>query len=141
MAVGSGLPHRDGDPFEVRYSDGSLARADVAADACVYSNRLFSAEEPDIAVVVADSMDRPDNGLPYGLPFSRDEPGEIRPGIVVMPAGGGDFWSAIAQGLRPKQTQRAVYVFVKPAFGWAGKPVAQLTASERSTSDELGNTS
>jgi hypothetical protein len=37
---------------------------------------------------------------PYGLPFFRDDVGEIRPGIVVMPAGGGDFWIEIAQDLR-----------------------------------------
>jgi hypothetical protein len=43
-----------GYPFEVRYSDGALARAraaaDVAADAYVYFSRLFAAVEPDIAV-------------------------------------------------------------------------------------------
>jgi hypothetical protein len=104
MAVGSGLPHLDGYPFEVRYSDGSLARAraaaDLAADAYVYFRDLFSAVAPDIAVIVVDGTDWPADGLPYGLPFFRDEPGEIRPGIVVMPAGGGDFWTAMAQDLR-----------------------------------------
>jgi hypothetical protein len=104
MTVGSGLPHLGGYPFEVRYSDGSLARAsaaaDVAADAYVYFSRLFSAVEPDIAVVIADERDWPGNNLPYGLPFFRGEPGEIRPGVVVMPAGGGDFWTAISDDLR-----------------------------------------
>jgi hypothetical protein len=104
MAVGSGLRHLDGYPFEVRYSEGSRVRAraaaDIAADAYVYFSRLFSAVEPDIALVVADQADWPDNGLPYGLPFFRDDPGEIRPGIVVMPAGRGEFWMAIAQDLR-----------------------------------------
>jgi hypothetical protein len=104
VAVGSGLPHLDGYPFEVRYSDGSLVRAraaaDVAADAYVYFSRLFSEVEPDIAVVVLDETDWPGNGLPYGLPFFRDEPGEIRPGVVVMPAGGGDFRIAMAQDVR-----------------------------------------
>ena len=104
MAVGSELLHLGGYPFEVRYSAGALVRAtgaaDVAADAYVYFGRLFSAVEPDIAVVVADEADWPDNGLPYGLPFFRDDAGEIRPGVVVMPAGGGDFWIAIAQDLR-----------------------------------------
>lgn len=38
--------------------------------------------------------------LPYGLPYFDDDAGEIRPGIVVMPAGGGNFWNAMAQGLR-----------------------------------------
>ena len=104
MAVGSELAHLGGYPFEVRYSDGALVRAtaaaDVAADAYVYFDRLFSAVEPDIALVVADEADWPDNGPPYGLPFFRDDAGEIRPGVVVMPAGGGDFWIAIAKDLR-----------------------------------------
>jgi len=75
------------------------AAADVAANAYVYFSRLFSAAEPDIAIIVADEADWSGNG-PYGLPFFRDDPGEIRPGIVVMPAGGGDFWTGIAQDLR-----------------------------------------
>ena len=102
--MGSGLPRLGGYPFEVRYSDGSLGRAraaaDVAADGYLYFSRLFSAVEPDIAVIVADEADWPGKGAPYGLPFFRDEPGEIRPGVVVMPAGGGDFWIAMAQDLR-----------------------------------------
>ena len=101
MAAGSGLPHLDGYVFEVRYSDGALMRAravaDIAAEAYVYFSRLFSAVAPDIAVVVADEADWPSNDLPYGLPFFRNERGEIRPGVVVMPAGAGDFWIAIAQ--------------------------------------------
>jgi hypothetical protein len=92
-----------GYPFEVRYSDGSLVRAraaaDVAADAYVYFSRLFAAVEPDIAVTVSDEADWSGNG-PYALPFFRDDAGEIRPGVVMMPAGGGDFWIEIAQDLR-----------------------------------------
>jgi hypothetical protein len=103
MAVGSGLPHLGGYPFEVRYSDGSLLRAraaaDGAADAYVYFSRLF-AVEPDIALVVANEADWPGSWSPYGLPFFRDDAGEIRPGVVVMPARGGDFWVAMAQDLR-----------------------------------------
>ncbi len=103
MAVGSELARLGGYPFEVRYSDGALARAraaaDIAADAYVYFSRLFSAVEPDIAVVVADEVDWTSSG-PYGLPFFRDDAGEIRPGVVVMPAGAGDFWIAMAQDLR-----------------------------------------
>jgi hypothetical protein len=102
VAVGSELSQLGGYPFEVRYSDGALARAraaaDVAANAYVYFNRLF-AVEPDIAVIVADEADWSGNG-PYGLPFFRDDPGEIRPGIVLMPAGGGDFWNGIGQDIR-----------------------------------------
>jgi hypothetical protein len=103
VAVGSELSQLGGYPFEVRYSDGSRARAraaaDVAANAYVYFSRLFAAVEPDIAVIVADEEDWSGNG-PYGLPFFRDDAGQIRPGIVVMPAGGGDFWIEIAQDLR-----------------------------------------
>jgi hypothetical protein len=104
VAVGSELARLEGYPFEVRYSDGALVRAraaaDVAADAYVYFSHLFSPVEPDIAVVVADEADWPGNHAPYGLAFFNDDAGEIRPGIVVMPAGGGDFWIAIAQDLR-----------------------------------------
>ncbi len=103
MAVGSGLKQLGGYPFEVRYSAGALVRAraaaDVAASAYVYFSRLFAAVEPDIAVIVADDADWSGSG-PYGLPFFRDDAGEIRPGIVLMPAGGGDFWAEIAQDLR-----------------------------------------
>ena len=103
MAVGSELASLEGYPFEVRYSNGALVRAraaaDVAADAYVYFSRLFSAVEPDIAVIVADEADWSSNG-PYGLPFFNDDAGQFRPGVVVMPAGGGDFWIAIAQDLR-----------------------------------------
>src|SRR5580704_16241549 len=77
----------------------ATAAADLTASAYVYFRRLFSAVEPDIAVVVADEADWSGSG-PYGLPFFNDDAGEIRPGIVVMPAGGGDFWGAIAQDLR-----------------------------------------
>lgn len=104
MAVGSGLPRLGGYPFEVRYSDGSLVRARVAADVAAlayrYFSRLFGGFEPDIAVVVADEADWPGSWAPYGLPFFRNDAGEIRPGVVVMPAGGGDFWLAMAQDLR-----------------------------------------
>jgi hypothetical protein len=103
VAVGSELAQLAGYPFEVRYSDGSLVRAraaaDIAADAYAYFSRLFAAVEPDIALIVADEADWPGKG-PYGLPFFRDDAGEIRPGIVVMSAGGGDFWIEIAQDLR-----------------------------------------
>jgi hypothetical protein len=103
VALGSELPQLGGYPFEVRYGNGALARAtaaaEVAADAYLYFGRLFSAVEPDIAVVVLDEGAW-SGSLPYGLPFFRDDAGEIRPGIVVVPAGGGDFWIAMAQDLR-----------------------------------------
>jgi len=104
VAVGSELVRLRGYPFEVRYSDGALVRAtaaaDVAADAYGYLSGLFSAVEPDIAVIVADEADWPDEADPYGLPFFNDDAGQIRPGVVVMPAGAGDFWIAMAQDLR-----------------------------------------
>ena len=103
MAVGSELPQLGGYPFEVRYSNGALVRAraaaDVAAGAYTYFSRLFAAVEPDIAIIVANEVDWSGKG-PYGLPFFRDDAGEIRPGIILMPAGGGDFWIQIAQDLR-----------------------------------------
>jgi hypothetical protein len=103
MAVGSNLASLDGYPFEVRYSDGALERAkasaDIAADAYVHFRGLFSGVEPDIALIVADESDWSGRG-PYGLPFFRDNPDEIRPGIVLMPAGASDFWSGIVEDLR-----------------------------------------
>lgn len=104
MAMGSALAQLDGYPFEVRHSQGSLVRAtaaaDIAADAYVYFSRLFGASGPDIALIVADEPDWPGKNCPYGLPFFNDDAGEIRPGVVVMPAGGGDFWIELAQELR-----------------------------------------
>ncbi len=103
MELGSGLLHLAGYPFEVRYSDGSLARArvaaDIAADAFGYFRHLFSCVEPDIAIIVAAEGDWRSR-QPYGLPFFNDAAGQIRPGIVVIPAGAGDFWTAIVRDLR-----------------------------------------
>jgi hypothetical protein len=108
MALGSGLAHLDGYPFEVRYSEGSPVRAraaaDVAADAYIYFSHLFTGFKPDIAVVVADKADW-ESRQPYGLPFFNDDDGQIRPGIVVMPAGSGDFWIAMGQDLREASPQ------------------------------------
>jgi len=99
VTLGTGLPQLDGYPFEVRYSEGALARAhaaaDIASDAYGYFNRLF-AVEPDIAVIVASEADWKSR-QPYGLPFFNDDEGQIRPGIVVMPAGSGDFWVGIGE--------------------------------------------
>jgi hypothetical protein len=122
VAVGSELSQLAGYPFEVRYCDGSLVRAraaaDVAANAYVYFSRLFSAAEPDIAIIVADEADWSGNG-PYGLPFFRDDAGEIRPGIVLMPAGGGNFWTEIAQDLRDASPRGYAKLLVRrnPAAG------------------------
>jgi hypothetical protein len=103
MAMGSGLAHLDGYPFEVRFSHGSLERArasaDVAADAYLYLSRLFSGLEPDVALIVADKTDWK-SGQPYGLPYFNDDDDQIRPGILVMPAGRGDFWTGMVEDLR-----------------------------------------
>jgi hypothetical protein len=140
MAVGSGLPRLGGYPFEVRHSRGSLARAramaDLAGDAYVYFSRLFSAVEPDIALIVTDEADWP-GSLPYGLAFFRDEPGEIRPGIVVMAAGGGEFWGAIAQDLReasPRGYGRLLETYPDGAGGLDLQPFFDLV-----TIHELGH--
>ncbi|HLI00202.1 MAG TPA: hypothetical protein VKV06_05410 [Acidimicrobiales bacterium] len=103
MTLGAGLARLRGYPFEVRYSTGSVVRAraaaDIAADAYAYLSRLFSGFEPDIAVIVADETDW-ESRQPYGLPFFNDDDGQIRPGIVVMPAGTGDFWVSMAHDIR-----------------------------------------
>ncbi len=106
MALGSNLLRLSGYPFEVRYSDGAQVRArasaDIAARAYAYFTDLFSGIEPEIALIVADKTDWTDwtNRCPYGLPFFNDDFVEIRPGVVVMPAGVGDFWIAMAQDIR-----------------------------------------
>ena len=103
MTLGLELEHLGGYPFEVRYSKGSVDRAkvaaDIAADAYLYFGDLFSGLQPDIAVIVADRSDWKSR-QPYGLPFFNDDDGQIRPGIVVMPAGSGDFWTDMGEDLR-----------------------------------------
>lgn len=103
MTMGDGLACLTGYPFEVRYSSGARARAtaaaDLAAGAYAYFRGLFSAVDPDIALIVADKKDWTGR-QPYGLPFFNDDDGQIRPGIVVMPSGRGDFWAGMAQDIR-----------------------------------------
>jgi hypothetical protein len=103
VTLGLELEHLGGYPFEVRYSKGSVDRAkvaaDIAADAYLYFGDLFSGLQPDIAVIVADRSDWKSR-QPYGLPFFNDDDGQIRPGIVVMPAGSGDFWTDMGEDLR-----------------------------------------
>jgi hypothetical protein len=110
VALGSGLAHLGGYRFDVRYSEGALVRAraaaDVAASAHGYFSRLLSGVEPDIAVIVADQADW-QSRQPYGLPFFNDDDGQIRPGIVVMPAGSGDFWIAMGQDIRVRRHEAA----------------------------------
>ena len=103
MVLGSGLVHLDGYPFEVRYSEGALVRAracaEIATDAYVYFSHLLSTNDPDIALIVANKADWKSR-QPYGLPFFNDDDDQIRPGILVMPAGKGDFWVAMGEDLR-----------------------------------------
>lgn len=105
MTACSNLQRLEGYPFDVRYSTGALVRArasaEIAAEAYAYFSRLFAGVEPEIALIVADEADWTSltSRCPYGLPFFNDDAGQIRPGIVVMPAGAGDFWVAIAREL------------------------------------------
>ena len=73
--------------------------ADLAVEAYEYFSHLFSGLQPDIAVIVADEAAW-ENRQPYGLPFFNDAEGQIRPGIVVMPAHRGNFWFAMGEDLR-----------------------------------------
>jgi hypothetical protein len=132
MALGSGLTRLGGYPFEVRYSQGSLVRArtaaEVAANAYAYFSLLFSGVEPDIAVIVADETDW-ESRQPYGLPFFNDDEGQFRPGIVVMPAGSGDFWFAIAQDIRdasPRGYSRLLATYPDGADGLNLQPFFDL---------------
>jgi hypothetical protein len=140
MALGSGLARLDGYPFEVRYSDGALVRAraaaDVTASACKYFSRLFSGVRPDIALIVASEADW-HSRQPYGLPFFNDENDQIRPGILVMPAGSGDFWTAIGQDIRdasPRGYARLLAAYPDGAGGLDLQPFFDLV-----TIHELGH--
>ena len=138
--MGSELARLEGYPFEVRYSDGAVVRAtaaaDVAADAYVYFGRLFSGVEPNIAVIVVDKADW-ESRQPYGLPFFNDDDGQIRPGIVVMPAGSGDFWIAMGQDLHeasPRGYTRLLATYPDGAGGLDLQPFFDLV-----TIHELGH--
>jgi hypothetical protein len=102
MALGSDLPRLSGYPFEVRYSEGNRPRAEasaeLAADAYLFLGGLLSQFAPDISLVVAGERDWPHDGPSFGMPFFSEERGE-RPGVLVMPAGSGEFWSSMARGI------------------------------------------
>jgi hypothetical protein len=139
MVLGSGLAHLDGYCFEVRYSEGSLVRAraaaDVAADAYGYFARLFGVE-PDVAVIVASKADW-ESRQPYGLPFFNDDEGQIRPGIMVMPAGSGDFWVGMGEDIRdasPRGYSRLLAAYPGRAGGLDLRPFFDLV-----TIHELGH--
>lgn len=112
------------------------AAADVAADAYAYLSRLFPGVEPDIAVIVADEADWRSR-QPYGLPFFNDDEDQIRPGIVVMPAGSGEFWKAIGQDIRdasPRGYRRLLAAYPDGAGGLDLQPFFDLV-----TIHELGH--
>jgi hypothetical protein len=140
VALGSGLASLDGYPFEVRYSDGALVRAraaaDITASAYAYFSHLFAGVDPDIAVIVADEADW-QSRQPYGLPFFNDDDGQIRPGIVVMPAGSGDFWVGMGHDLReatPGGYKRLLAAYPDGAGGLDLQPFFDLV-----TIHELGH--
>jgi len=140
MTIGAGLARLDGYPFEVRYSQGSLERAqvaaDVARDAYDYLRSLFSGVEPDIALIVAAPQDW-ESRQPFGLPFFNDGADQIRPGIVVMPAASGDFWIEIGQDLReaaPGSFERLLSTYPDGAGGLDLQPFFDLV-----TIHELGH--
>lgn len=139
MGLGSGLAQLDGYPFAVRYSDGALVRAraaaEITADAYGYLAGLF-AVEPDIAVIVASEADWASR-QPYGLPFFNDDPGQIRPGILVMPAASGDFWVGIGRDVRdasPRGYARLLAAYPDGAGGLDLQPFFDLV-----TIHELGH--
>ena len=138
--MGSGLTELGGYPFAVRYSEGALGRAraaaDVTASAYGYFSGLFSGVEPDIAVIVANQADW-ESRQPYGLPFFNDDDGQLRPGIVVMPAGSGDFWTGIGQDIRdasPRGYARLLAAYPDGAGGLDLQPFFDLV-----TIHELGH--
>jgi hypothetical protein len=141
VRAASGLAHLGGYPFEVRYSDGVLERATMAADvapaAYAYFSRVFSGIAPDIALVVVNEGDWPGRKSPYGLPFFTDDAGEIRPGVVVMPAGGGEFWVGIVQDLRDPSPRG--YAELRVAYPDGGGGVDLQPFFDLITIHELGH--
>jgi len=140
VGLGSGLAELGGFPFAVRHSDGALgparACAQVAGDAYCYFSRLFSGVEPDIAIIVVGEADWKSR-QPFGLPFFNDDQGQIRPGILVMPAASGTFWVAIAKDLRqasPVGFQRLLKAYPDGAGGLNLQPFFDLV-----TLHELGH--
>jgi hypothetical protein len=85
---------------------------------------------------VADQADW-HSGQPYGLPFFNDDKGQIRPGIVVMPAGRGDFWVRMGQDIRdasPRGYARLLAAYPDGAGGLDLQPFFDLV-----TLHELGH--
>lgn len=121
--MGSNLPSLSGYPFEVRYSAGARARAkasaDIAGEAYGYFSALFSNTAPDIAFIVVNETDWSGRG-PYGLPFFRDGADELRPGIILMPAGPSDFWFGMVQDIRTSSPRGYANVLATYGDGQGG---------------------
>jgi hypothetical protein len=139
MAIGADLATLEGFPFEVRLSEGALERAkilaSISAEAFDYIGQLFSLR-PDLAVIVVNENDW-ESRQPYGLPFFNDDKEQIRPGIVVTPAGSGDFWVAIGEDLRettPEGHERLLTAYPDGAGGLDLQPFFDLV-----TIHELGH--
>jgi hypothetical protein len=140
MPLGSRLARLGGFPFEVRYSHGFVLRArtaaKVSAAACTYFSRLFSGLEPDIALIVANESDW-ESRQPYGLPFFNDDEGQIRPGVVVIPARGGEIWIAMGEDIRrasPRGYRKLLAVYPDGGGGLDLQPFFDLV-----TVHELGH--
>ena len=140
MAIGADLAQLTGYPFEVRYSEGALARAGaiaaITADAYDYFRQLFSGFEPDLAVIIVEKPDW-ESKHPYGPPYFNDGEGQVRPGIMVMPAGRGDFWVAMGEDLRgasPRGFRRLLATYPDGAGGLDLQPFFDLV-----TVHELGH--
>jgi hypothetical protein len=140
MVLGFELASLSGYPFEVRYSAGALSRArasaDIASDAYEYLARLLAGLRPDIAVIVADEDDW-QSRQPYGLPYFNDDHDQIRPGIVVMPAGRGTFWVEMGDELRdtsPEEYPKLLAAYPDGAGGVDLQPFFDLI-----TIHELGH--
>jgi hypothetical protein len=140
VALGSDLSRLDGYPFEVRYSEGTRAiaemSAELAGEAYLFLSALFSQFAPEISLVVADENDWPSDGPSFGMPFFSEERGE-RPGVLVMPAGSGDFWSSMARGIGetpPKGYAKLLKAYPDGAGGLDLQPFVELI-----TLHELGH--
>ncbi len=75
-----------------------------------------------LALIVANESTWPSltARCPCGLPFFNIDPGQARPGIVVMPAGDGKFWVAFAQDLAAIEPREFANVLAQYPDGAGG---------------------